>query len=91
MYIMTLIWIKIKTSVNIVHEKTFRSDLSKQIKKLLFWRITYYKLVFSGIYLYLVALLEFFYDFFLLFGQWCQLVLVLFHFVLFLSQIETNW
>ena len=33
MYIMTLIRIKIKTSVNIIHEKTFRSDLSKQIKK----------------------------------------------------------
>ena len=68
MYIMKLIWIKIKISVNIIHEKTFRSDLSKQIKKPLLWRITYYELLFPDIYLYLVALLEFFYDFFLFFG-----------------------
>ena len=68
MYIMKLIWIKIKTSVNIIHEKTFRSDLSKQIKKPLLWRITYYELLFPDIYLYLVAFLEFFYDFFLFFG-----------------------
>ena len=36
---------------------------NKQIKKSVIWRITYYKLLFPVIYLYLVTLLGFFYDF----------------------------
>ena len=36
---------------------------NKQIKKSVIWRITYYKLLFPVICLYLVNLLGFFYDF----------------------------
>ena len=55
--------IKVNYAVNRIHKIAFRSDLSTQIKKLLHWRITTYELLYHVIYLYLVALLYFFYNF----------------------------
>ena len=54
-----------------------------KLKKLPLLRIAFYELYFSVVYLYLVALLYFFYNFFLHSGLWCELIIVLSHFVLF--------
>ena len=54
-----------------------------KLKKLPLLRIAFYELYFSVVYLYLVALLYFFYNFFLLSGLWRELIIVPSHFVLY--------
>ena len=64
--------IKVKYTINRSRENGFRSDLFIQRKKQpLLKPITYHKLLFSVIYLYLVALLDFICSFFLFSGRWC--------------------
>ena len=60
-YIYIIKVIKVSYTINRIHnKKAFRSNVSTQIRKT---RITCYELLFPVIYLYLVALLDFFYNF----------------------------
>ena len=90
LHIFIYIVIKVNYAINRIYEKAFRSDLSTQIEINSLWRVTYFELLFSVIYLYLVTLLDFFYDFFLFF--WVSMLIIhsafLFHFVLF---FKSNW